>query len=126
MSVLHNAVDLERVNSNFSPADAKHRLGISGDSFVVGIAARLECIKRHDLFIATAGYLAERIPTSKFVIAGAGRQKESLQRLISKPACRVVCFCLGTAMTLMTCCAQWMFCSFAPTMKVYQWSCWKP
>ncbi len=95
VSVLHNAVDLERVNSNFSPADAKHRLGISGDSFVVGIAARLECIKRHDLFIATAGYLAERIPTSKFVIAGAGRQKESLQRLIFEAGLQGRVFLLG-------------------------------
>jgi glycosyltransferase involved in cell wall biosynthesis len=82
VTVLRNAVDLERVNSSFSPAEAKQRLGISGDSFVVGIAARLECIKRHDLFVATASYLAKRIPKSNFVIAGGGRQKESLQRLI--------------------------------------------
>jgi L-malate glycosyltransferase len=82
VTVLRNAVDLERVNSSFSPAEAKQRLGIPGDSFVVGIAARLECIKRHDLFIATAKYLAERIPRSSFIIAGGGRQKESLQRLI--------------------------------------------
>jgi glycosyltransferase involved in cell wall biosynthesis len=82
VTVLRNAVDLERVSSNFMPAEAKQRLGIPGDSFVVGIAARLECIKRHDLFIATAKYLAERIPKSNFIIAGGGRQKESLQRLI--------------------------------------------
>jgi glycosyltransferase involved in cell wall biosynthesis len=82
VTVLHNAVDLERVNSSFSPAEAKRRLGISGDGFVVGTAARLECIKRHDLFVATARYLAERIPKSTFVIAGGGRQKEFLQRLI--------------------------------------------
>jgi glycosyltransferase involved in cell wall biosynthesis len=84
VTVLHNAVDLERVCSNFSPMEAKQRLGIPSDSFVVGIAARLECIKRHDLFIGTAKYLSERIPKSDFVIAGGGRQKESLQRLIVK------------------------------------------
>jgi len=82
VTVLRNAVDLERVSSSFGPAEAKQRLGIPGDNFVVGIAARLECIKRHDLFIATAKYLAERISKSNFVIAGGGRQKESLQRLI--------------------------------------------
>ena len=82
VTVLHNAVDLERVSSSFSPAEAKQRLGIPCDSFVVGIAARLECIKRHDLFVATAKYLSERIPNSNFVIAGGGRQKGSLQRLI--------------------------------------------
>jgi L-malate glycosyltransferase len=77
-----NGVDLERVTSSFRPPEAKRLLGIAGDSFVVGIAARLECIKRHDLFVATAKYLAERLPNANFVIAGGGRQKESLQRLI--------------------------------------------
>jgi L-malate glycosyltransferase len=82
VTVLRNAVDLESVCSSFSPEEAKQRLGVSENSFVIGIAARLECIKRHDLFLATAKYLAERIPKSTFIIAGGGRQKESLQRLI--------------------------------------------
>jgi L-malate glycosyltransferase len=82
VTVLRNAIDLAHVKSSFSPAEAKRRLGIPGDSFVVGIAARLEYIKRHDLFVATAGYLSEKIPKSRFVIAGGGRQKESLHQLI--------------------------------------------
>jgi glycosyltransferase involved in cell wall biosynthesis len=82
VTVLRNAVDLTRVHSSFSPAEAKQRLGISAGSFVVGIAARLEHIKRLDLFVATARYLTERIPKSNFVIAGGGSQNEVLQRLI--------------------------------------------
>jgi L-malate glycosyltransferase len=82
VTVLRNGVDLKSVDSNFSPTEARQRLGIPVDSFVVGIAARLECIKRHDLFLATANYLAQKIPNSNFVIAGGGRQKESLRRLI--------------------------------------------
>jgi glycosyltransferase involved in cell wall biosynthesis len=82
--VLHNAVDRDNVRSNYSSVEAKHRLGISGDSFVIGTAARLECIKRHDLFVATAKCLAERLPESIFVIAGGGRYKETLQRLITE------------------------------------------
>jgi glycosyltransferase involved in cell wall biosynthesis len=80
--VVHNGVDLERVHSSLWPGEAKRRLGMAGDSYVIGIAARLEAIKRLDLFVATARYLADRIPKSAFVIAGEGRQKESLQRLI--------------------------------------------
>jgi len=82
VSLLRNGVDLEHVNSSLTPAEAKQRLGIPGDRFVVGIAARLECIKRHDLFLATASYLAEKLSNANFVIAGGGRQKNSLQRLI--------------------------------------------
>jgi glycosyltransferase involved in cell wall biosynthesis len=81
-------VDLERVHSGLWPGEAKRRLGIARDSYVVGIAARLEDIKRLDLFVATARYLAERIPKSAFVIAGEGRQKEPLQRLILQSGLR--------------------------------------
>jgi glycosyltransferase involved in cell wall biosynthesis len=80
--VLHNAVDRDNVSSNYSSVEAKHRLAIPGDSFVIGIAARLECIKRHDLFVATAKHVAEKLPKSTFVIAGGGRYKEPLQQLI--------------------------------------------
>jgi L-malate glycosyltransferase len=86
--VVHNGVDLKRVHSGLWPGQAKKRLGIAGDSFVVGIAARLEGIKRLDLFVATARYLADRIPKSAFVIAGEGRQKEPLQRLILQSGLR--------------------------------------
>jgi len=82
VTVLRNAVDLQRVNSSFTPMEAKRRLGIPGDSFVTGIAARLECVKRHDLFIATAKHLSKEIPKSHFVIAGGGRQAEALHCLI--------------------------------------------
>jgi glycosyltransferase involved in cell wall biosynthesis len=86
--VVHNGVDLERVHSGLLPGEAKSRLGIAGDSFVVGIAARLESNKRLDLFVATARYLADRIPKSAFVIAGEGRQKEPLRRLILQSGLR--------------------------------------
>jgi L-malate glycosyltransferase len=82
VTIVPNGVDLGSVNSSLSPGEAKQRLGMPSNSFVIGIAARLERIKRHDLFLATARYLAENIPGSKFVIAGAGRQEESLQRLV--------------------------------------------
>jgi L-malate glycosyltransferase len=82
VTILPNGVDLDSVSSSFSPREAKQRLGMPSDSFVVGIAARLEYIKRHDLFLATARYLAGNIPSSQFVIAGSGRQEESLRRLI--------------------------------------------
>jgi L-malate glycosyltransferase len=82
VAVLRNGVDVEWVNSKFGPSEARQRLGIPGDASVVGIAARLELIKRHDLFLATARYLASKVANVKFVIAGDGRQKVFLQRLI--------------------------------------------
>jgi glycosyltransferase involved in cell wall biosynthesis len=81
--VLRNGIDLERTTSRLTPVEAKQRLGISGDSFVVGLAARLERIKRVDLFVSTAAHLAERIPNAKFVVAGRGRLEKWLRQLVA-------------------------------------------
>lgn len=82
--VLRNGVDLERTVSTFTSGEAKQRLGIPRDNFVVGIGARLEPIKRLDLFVSTAAYLAGRIPDSKFIITGGGRQEQWLRRLVGE------------------------------------------
>ena len=50
VTILRNGVDLECVRSSFRPSGSKAAAWDPGDSFVVGVAARLECIKRHDLF----------------------------------------------------------------------------
>ncbi len=80
--VLRNGVDLEQTVSGFTVGEAKQRLGIPQDNFVVGIGARLEPIKRLDLFVATANYLAGRIPNCKFIITGGGRQEQWLRQLV--------------------------------------------
>ena len=82
VSVVRNGVDLDRVKSRLTRAEAKIRLGISPDKFVVGIVGRLEQIKRHDLFVATAKCLADEVPCSTFLIAGGGRQEEGIRRLV--------------------------------------------
>lgn len=82
--VLRYGVELERIHSGFTAAEAKQRLGISADEFVIGIGARLEPIKRLDLFVAAAAYLSERIPNSRFVIAGGGRQEQWLRQLVAE------------------------------------------
>jgi L-malate glycosyltransferase len=81
--VVPNGVDLDRVQSAFTSAEAKQRLGITPNSLVVGMVARLDKVKRPDLFIATARFLAERLTNVRFVIAGSGSQEESLRALVS-------------------------------------------
>jgi glycosyltransferase involved in cell wall biosynthesis len=82
--VLRNGVDLERTVSVFTVGEAKQRLGIPRDSFVIGMGARLEPIKRLDLFVSTAACLAGRMPNSKFIITGGGRQEQWLRQLVGK------------------------------------------
>ena len=82
VSIIRNGVDIQSVRSSYSQAEAKHRLGIPAEMVVIGSAARLEHVKRHDLFLAAAKHLATQVSSSYFVIAGAGRHKQAVERLI--------------------------------------------
>jgi glycosyltransferase involved in cell wall biosynthesis len=79
IAVIRNAIDLARVQSHFTVAQAKIRLGISPERPVVGIVGRLEAIKRVDLFLDVARCLSRELPSACFVIAGAGREESALR-----------------------------------------------
>jgi glycosyltransferase involved in cell wall biosynthesis len=79
LAVIHNAIDLARVHSRFTVAEAKTRLGISPECQVAGIVGRLEAIKRVDLFLEVARHVLRELPSAWFVIAGTGREETSLR-----------------------------------------------
>lgn len=59
-------------------------LGLERDHFVAGTVARLVPVKNHDLIVSAAAKLSDRIKTIRFVFAGDGELKESLQKKIDK------------------------------------------
>lgn len=81
ISVIRNGVDLPAVRSELRAPQAKERLGIAPDAPVIGNIARLDPIKRHDLFLRTAKQIANEMPNSIFVIAGAGNEESNLKLL---------------------------------------------
>jgi len=81
ISVIHNGIDLERVHSTLTQAEAKRKFRLSGP--VVGFVGRLEQVKRLDLFIETARRLGGQLPGVTFVIAGSGRKERSLRQLVA-------------------------------------------
>lgn len=78
---IHNGIDEERVFSLFSPAQAKQRLGISAECWVVGTAGRLDSIKRLDIFLGAAREIAIAHPNSKFLLSGEGKEEMRLRKL---------------------------------------------
>jgi glycosyltransferase involved in cell wall biosynthesis len=79
ITVIRNAIDLARVQSRLTVAEAKRRLGISPEHPVAGIVGRLEAVKRVDLFLEVARYLSSELPSACFVIAGTGREETALR-----------------------------------------------
>jgi glycosyltransferase involved in cell wall biosynthesis len=84
ISVIQNGVDVDRIASKLSVAEAKRRLQIPGNALVIGAVARLEEVKRLDLFHAAATHIASELPETRFVIAGTGSQVGYLKDLFRK------------------------------------------
>jgi glycosyltransferase involved in cell wall biosynthesis len=79
--VIQNGLDIDQVCSNLSGEEAKKRLGIPVNSWVIGTAGRLEPIKRLDYFLQAAKVVSGRIGDARFVIAGEGRERPRLEEL---------------------------------------------
>jgi len=62
------------------PADCRSRWGLSPEDFVVGILARVEPYKGHDILLQAAARLAQRGRPVKVLIAGDGSEVENLRR----------------------------------------------
>jgi L-malate glycosyltransferase len=80
---IYNGIDEEKVSSPFSASEAKQRLGIPAECWIVGTAGRLDPIKRLDIFLAAAQKVVGVEPNSRFVIAGEGKEESRLRNLAS-------------------------------------------
>jgi len=80
--LIYNGVDLQSFDpSAYSPGDrasVRRSLGIPDGHRVVGAVGRLDPIKNLPMLIRGAASVLARQPSTTFVVAGAGGQKESL------------------------------------------------
>jgi glycosyltransferase involved in cell wall biosynthesis len=70
-----------------APADIafiRMSLGIPPDSKVVGIVARLNHIKRHDIFLRSAAAVLRSRPGTVFLIIGDGAERPAIERLVKE------------------------------------------
>ncbi len=82
VKVVHNAINLEQVTSALSREAAKRNLGIPEDALLVGTAARLEPVKRIDIFLDTARQISCELPNVFFVVSGDGSERERLEQRV--------------------------------------------
>ena len=66
--------------SSVEKGKSKQELGLVADAFVIGNAGWLIPRKRWDVFLEVAAKVALRVPNSRFVIAGDGPERSSLER----------------------------------------------
>jgi sugar transferase (PEP-CTERM/EpsH1 system associated) len=77
---IYNGVDVNRFCPG-SGAEAKCRLGLAKNDFVLGIVGRLDPIKMHGILIRVCSRLQKRFHNIKLLIIGEGPEEEKLKKL---------------------------------------------
>lgn len=77
------AIDTNRFDKNRAVPDAREKLNIPADAFVLGIVARVQARRRFDVFLEAARRLCERDRGARVVILGGGTHQYEVAR---KPA----------------------------------------
>lgn len=81
ITVIPNAIALDRFLGDTSRSAARRRLRLSDDHIAIAIVANLRREKRHDIFIAAAKALAQENPSLRFLIIGDGPDRDSVQAI---------------------------------------------
>ncbi len=83
--VVHNGVDINKIKQNcISKENARKKYNLDSNTFVLLGVGRLDPIKRIDLLIEIFSKLHEKFENSKLLIAGEGKEKEKLLKLVNK------------------------------------------
>lgn len=83
IEVIPNAIDLSRAASDLTPAEARRRLGIEPEAFVLGTIGRLEEQKGHRHLLDALAQLAQRGMRPRLLLIGAGRLEQALRDQIA-------------------------------------------
>ncbi|MGQ9689385.1 MAG: glycosyltransferase [Desulfobaccales bacterium] len=84
ISVVYNAVDLERFSADNDPVtkeEARRGWGLPAQALLVGGVGRLHYQKNFPLFLHVAAKVSARLPEAQFVIAGEGSERRALEDL---------------------------------------------
>lgn len=79
--VINNGLDLEHFNNSGDTLTLKKAIGIPSNVQVVGIVARLEPLKGHDMFLKAAKKIIGSLPQTHFLVVGDGIERKNLEQM---------------------------------------------
>jgi glycosyltransferase involved in cell wall biosynthesis len=85
--LIENAIDTAEFSRNLPTAEAKRRVGIAPERFVIGAVGRLSAEKGFDVLIRSANQLLKDGSDVELLIVGEGDEKAALQGLIAELGC---------------------------------------
>lgn len=84
IQVIFNGIDVEAYEKSRHKLIKKSDLGISDDSFVVGMVGRLSQQKAPDMFIRVAKLVKDKVPNAYFIIVGSGEMEQEVKNYAEK------------------------------------------
>jgi glycosyltransferase involved in cell wall biosynthesis len=81
ISVIHNAIDTQTWSRSCVAADLREQLGLGSAFPIVGYVGRIMPEKDLDTWLHGAGLVAQKYPMARFILAGDGRDNNTLSHL---------------------------------------------
>lgn len=82
--VVYNGIDLDKFNPAIDGTKIRQEFCLSDNTPLVGIVGRLDNYKGHQYFLKAARKVVNTIPDARFLIVGAGENREKLENLNKK------------------------------------------
>ena len=80
--VIKGAVDTLNFHPDHDPRPIRAEFGIKSTAPVVGMVARFQDYRRHDLLIKSIAALKEKLPMIRLLLVGRGEHREALEALV--------------------------------------------
>jgi L-malate glycosyltransferase len=77
---IHNAVDMDKIESTRSADDVRNEFGLDSNDRVIGTAGRMVPVKGYDLLLEAAAMMLDSQPSVRFLLAGDGPERTALER----------------------------------------------
>ena len=90
LRMIYNGIPPQPHYSDAERAALRKQFGFGEDGIYIGIVARLEPVKNHDLFLDAAAECLRADPTLTFVIAGSGTREDELKKKASAISDRIL------------------------------------
>ena len=84
VAVIHGAVDTARFHSDVESRLARAEFGIKTTTPVIGMVARFQPHRRHEVLLKAFARILRQLPTARLLLVGRGEHQPVLERLVGE------------------------------------------
>jgi glycosyltransferase involved in cell wall biosynthesis len=95
LQVVRNGVFIPRVVSSQDRVQAREKLGLAAENFVITCVGRLVSFKGQDLLVEAVKIIVKQHPEVRLLLVGGGPQKDSIQALVGQSGLKEKVLVLG-------------------------------